>query len=77
MLAAALLCVIVTSYAKIKCVLTHWRDPINFVFKLVNFVLFMLALGGCMAITTSPIGVNCGPSAEKPIWDRPLDFQGR
>jgi len=38
-------------------------------------VVFLMA--GCMASTSSPIGINCGSSAEKPIWERPIDCQGR
>jgi hypothetical protein len=46
-------------------------------FKLVCIFSFLINLAGCLASTTSPIGINCGPSAELPIWERPLDCQGR
>ncbi|SNX27702.1 hypothetical protein SAMN06295945_0018 [Polynucleobacter meluiroseus] len=44
--------------------------------KPIALFIIVLSLGGCLASTTSPDGVNCGPSAEKPIMDRPLDCQG-
>jgi hypothetical protein len=46
-------------------------------FKLVTIFSLLMTLGGCLASSTSPDGVNCGPSAEKPIWERPLVCQGR
>lgn len=47
------------------------------IYRLVYAILLPVALSGCLASTSSPVGVNCGPSAEKPIWERPLDCQGR
>jgi hypothetical protein len=44
--------------------------------KKMYLPLFALLLSGCMASSSSSIGVNCGPSANKPIWERPLDCQG-
>jgi hypothetical protein len=38
-------------------------------------VLPTLALGGCLASTYSPDGVNCNYSQEKPLWEMPLDCQ--
>ena len=35
----------------------------------------ILALSGCLASTTSPDGVNCNYSQEKPMWEMPLDCQ--
>ena len=37
---------------------------------------FALALGGCAASSTSPTGVNCNFSQERPLTDMPLDCQG-
>lgn len=37
--------------------------------------LLTLALGGCLASTYSPDGVNCDYSQGKPISDMPLDCQ--
>jgi hypothetical protein len=37
--------------------------------------LFIVSLGGCLASTTSPDGVNCNFSKEKPMMDMPLDCQ--
>ncbi|MFZ4063294.1 MAG: hypothetical protein ACOYK2_08510 [Polynucleobacter sp.] len=39
--------------------------------------LGILALGGCLASTTSPVGVNCDFSKELPLWEMPLVCQGR
>jgi hypothetical protein len=36
-----------------------------------------LCLNGCLASTTSPVGVNCDFSQEKPLREMPLDCQGR
>ena len=40
-------------------------------------ILFALALSGCLASTYSPVGVNCDYSQGKPLWEMPLDCQGR
>jgi len=40
-------------------------------------ILCALSLSGCLASTTSPVGVNCDFSKEKPLRDMPLDCQGR
>lgn len=48
--------------------------------KLLNILAIIvsaLSLGGCLASTTSPVGVNCDFSKEKPLRDMPLDCQGR
>lgn len=45
--------------------------------KTLSIALILLALGGCMASTTSPVGVNCDFSQGKPLWEMPLDCQGR
>ena len=37
--------------------------------------LIGLSLAGCLASTTSPVGVNCDFSQEKPLYDMPLDCQ--
>lgn len=39
--------------------------------------LIISGLAGCLASTTSPIGVNCDYSQGKPLWEMPLDCQGR
>ena len=39
--------------------------------------LFILILTGCAANSTSPVGVNCDFSQEKPLWQMPLACQGR
>ncbi|QKM65573.1 hypothetical protein DCO17_10190 [Polynucleobacter tropicus] len=36
-----------------------------------------LCLSGCLASTTSPVGVNCDFSQEKPLWEMPVACQGR
>ena len=43
--------------------------------RLTYTTLFGLCLGGCLASTTSPVGVNCDFSQEKPLWEMPLDCQ--
>jgi len=46
--------------------------------KLFFAALFAMALNGCLASTTSPIGVNCGGKDQgEPLWERPLACQGR
>lgn len=47
------------------------------VLRLVYALAALAALNGCMASSTSPDGINCGPSEEKPIWERPLVCQGK
>lgn len=39
--------------------------------------LFVLSLSGCLASTSSPVGLNCDYSLEKPLWEMPLACQGR
>ena len=39
------------------------------------FVLHCLS--GCLASSTSPIGVNCNYGEGKPEWELPLACQGR
>ena len=43
----------------------------------ITTTLFALTLVGCLASTTSPVGVNCDYSQGKPLWEMPLDCQGR
>ncbi len=43
--------------------------------RLMCTALFGFLLGGCLASTTSPVGVNCDFSQEKPLYDMPLDCQ--
>ena len=38
---------------------------------------FVCCLSACLASTTSPVGVNCDFSQEKPLREMPLDCQGR
>ena len=37
----------------------------------------VLILSACLASTTSPDGVNCDFSKEKPLWEMPVACQGR
>jgi len=46
------------------------------VFKLISLLILIATLAGCLASSESPDAINCGPSAEKPIWERPLVCQG-
>ncbi|AGG34616.1 hypothetical protein D521_2050 [beta proteobacterium CB] len=46
-------------------------------FKISCMTLLIWALSGCLASTTSPVGVNCDFSQGKPLWEMPLDCQGR
>ena len=46
-------------------------------FKALSPALFILALSGCLASTTSPVGVNCDYSQGKPVWEMPLACQGK
>jgi hypothetical protein len=39
--------------------------------------LIIFGLAGCLASTSSPEGVNCNYSQGKPLWEMPLDCQGR
>ena len=41
-----------------------------------SMVLLTLGLAGCLASTTSPIGLNCDYSKEIPIPDMPSACQG-
>ena len=45
-------------------------------FTVLIEALFIMSLGGCLASTTSPDGVNCDYSKEKPLRDMPPDCQG-
>ena len=45
--------------------------------KTVLNTLIALILSGCAASTYSPDGVNCDYSQGKPLWEMPLDCQGR
>ena len=46
-------------------------------FLAVIVSLATLVLGACAASSTSPIGVNCNYSQGKPLWELPVDCQGR
>ena len=43
----------------------------------ITTALFAMTLGGCLASTTSPVGVNCDYFQGKPLSEMPLDCQGR
>ncbi|QWD91962.1 hypothetical protein [Polynucleobacter sp. MWH-Braz-FAM2G] len=45
--------------------------------SIISIIICALSLGGCLASTTSPVGINCDFSKEKPLRDMPLDCQGR
>jgi len=45
-------------------------------FLTLAVTLVALGLSGCLASTTSPVGVNCESSLEKPLWEMPLACQG-
>ena len=45
--------------------------------KAFSPTLLVMVLTGCLASTTSPVGVNCDYSQGKPLWELPLDCQGR
>ena len=42
-----------------------------------GLALLTLALSGCLASTTSAVGVNCDYTQDKPLWEMPLACQGR
>ena len=42
-----------------------------------SLAISILGLSGCLASTYSPVGVNCDYSQGKPLWEMPLDCQGR
>lgn len=44
---------------------------------MLSIVGIILCLSGCLASTTSPVGVNCDFSQEKPLWEMPVACQGR
>jgi hypothetical protein len=46
-------------------------------FVLISMMVLTLGLAGCLASTTSPIGLNCDYSKGIPIPDMPEDCQGR
>ena len=45
--------------------------------KALSSTLLVMVLTGCLASTKSPVGVNCDFSQGKPLWEMPLDCQGR
>lgn len=45
--------------------------------SIISIIICALSLSGCLASTTSPVGINCDFSKEKPLRDMPLDCQGR
>jgi hypothetical protein len=47
------------------------------IFLALTVTSFALVLGGCLASTTSPDGVNCDFSHGKPMWEMPVACQGR
>jgi hypothetical protein len=40
-------------------------------FRAFLLTLFALILSGCLASTTSPVGLNCNFSQQKPLWEMP------
>jgi hypothetical protein len=46
-------------------------------FIVFGSAMLILGLSGCLASTTSPVGVNCDYSQGKPLWEMPLACQGR
>jgi hypothetical protein len=40
-------------------------------------ILFAVSLSGCLASTSSPVGVSCDYGTGKPFRDLPVDCQGR
>ena len=44
---------------------------------MLSIAVAALCLSACLASTTSPVGVNCDFSQEKPLREMPLDCQGR
>jgi hypothetical protein len=47
--------------------------------KLLNaftIALFTIALSGCLASTTSPDGLTCSFSQQKPLWEMPPGCYG-
>ena len=46
-------------------------------FYLSFITLFALLLSACLASTSSPVGVNCDYSQEKPLWEMPVACQGK
>jgi len=47
------------------------------ILSLISLALLAAVLNGCMASSSSPVGVNCDFSKEKPISEMPVDCQGR
>lgn len=47
------------------------------IFLALTVTLFALVLSGCLASSTSPVGVNCNYGEGKPLWEMPLACQGR
>jgi len=45
-------------------------------FNVISAIFLILSLGGCLASTTSPIGVNCDFSKGKPLWEMNQDCYG-
>lgn len=41
------------------------------ILNLTALTLLVLTLGGCLASTTSPDGLNCDFSTQKPLWEMP------
>lgn len=46
-------------------------------FLAVTVGLVALGLSACAASSTSPVGINCDYSQGKPLWELPVDCQGR
>ncbi|QWE00417.1 hypothetical protein FD967_10395 [Polynucleobacter sp. JS-Mosq-20-D10] len=45
--------------------------------KLTTVMLLVVFLGGCLASSSSPVGVSCNYGTGKPFWDLPIECQGR
>jgi PBP1b-binding outer membrane lipoprotein LpoB len=55
----------------------NWLADMKKLSLTLTVIFFALALNGCLASTTSPDGVNCNYSQEKPLWEMPIACQGR
>ena len=45
------------------------------IYRLVCALSLLAALSGCLASTSSPVGVNCDFRQEKPLWEMPSDCE--
>jgi len=46
-------------------------------FIIFGSAMLVLGLSGCLASTTSPVGVNCDYTPGESFWELPLACQGR